>query len=209
MTTASGRPERPCRFETNSFGFSAAESMYTRSPFTWYLWRVASAMPSAPIERYRKNEAPMSHVSASASKPWASAWFSIPGSETAAVAITAAAIANPRMTRSESSFSPGVASVSARYRKYTAARSQIKAIAARVCAISRMADVRNPTPTIATIDAAIAKYMTPDSASRARASWVSIPFRSAAAASCFLSPSTSSAPSSGASPRLSHQLRGQ
>ena len=151
----------------------------------------------------------MSHVSASASNPWASAWFSMPGSETAAVAITAAAIANPRMTRSESSLSSRVARVSARYRKYTAARSQIRAIAARICAICRTADERKPTPTIATIEAAIAKYMTPDSSSRARASWVSIPFRSTDAASCFFSPSTSSAPSSGASPRLSHQLSGQ
>src|SRR5207249_2907568 len=71
---------------------------------------------------------------ASATKPKARLWFTTPVKETAAVAITAAAIAKPRMTRSDRSFSACVASVSARYRKYTAARSQISAIAPSVYA---------------------------------------------------------------------------
>src|SRR5437867_183011 len=209
ITTASGRPERPCFFDTNSFGFSAAESIYTRSPWTAYRSRVVRAAWSEPIERYRKNEAPISQRRASATKPWARLWFTTPVSETAAVAMTAAAIAKPRITRSDRSFSASVASVSARYRKYTAARSQISAIAPRVYDTWRLSDERNFTPTIATIDAAIAKYKTPASASRAFASWASMPFRSADAASCFFSPSASSGPSSGARPRLSHQLSGQ
>src|SRR5207245_8822529 len=91
-------------------------------------------MSSAPIERYRKNEAPINHKRASASNPWARLSFWIPVREIAAVAITAAAIAKPRIRRSERNRSAVVASVSARYRKYTAARRQIKAIAQRVCA---------------------------------------------------------------------------
>src|SRR5437667_107312 len=209
ITTASGRPERPCFFDTNSFGFSAAESIYTRSPWTAYRSRVVRAAWSEPIERYRKNEAPISQRRASATKPWARLWFTTPVSETAAVAITAAAIAKPRITRSDRSFSASVTSVSARYRKYTAARSQISAIAPSVYETWRLSDERNFTPTIATIDAAIAKYKTPASASRAFASWASMPFRSADAASCAFSPSASSGPSSGARPRLSHQLSGQ
>src|SRR5881396_1482870 len=209
ITTASGRPERPCFFDTNSFGFSAAESIYTRSPWTAYRSRVVRAAWSEPIERYRKNEAPISQRRASATKPWARLWFTTPVSETAAVAMTAAAIAKPRITRSDRSFSASVTSVSARYRKYTAARSQISAIAPSVYDTWRLSDERNFTPTIATIDAAIAKYKTPASASRAFASWASMPFRSADAASCAFSPSASSGPSSGARPRLSHQLSGQ
>ena len=85
----------------------------------------------------------------------------------------------------------------------------MSAIAPSVYATWTLSDERNFTPTIATIDAAIAKYSTPVSASRAFASWASIPFRSADAASCFFSPSASSGPSSGASSRLSHQLSGQ
>ena len=68
---------------------------------------------------------------------------------------------------------------------------------------------RNVRPTVATRVAAIAKYMTPTSASRARVSWTSIPFRSSAIASCFVSPAASPSPSSGARFRLSHQVRGQ
>ena len=113
-------------------------------------------MSSAPIERYRKNEAPINHKRASASNPWARLSFWIPVREIAAVAITAAAIAKPRIRRSERNRSAVVASVSARYRKYTAARSQIKAIAPRVCATATPG-ARNDTPTIDTIDAAIAK----------------------------------------------------
>src|SRR5216117_331504 len=110
------------------------------------------------MDRYRKNDAPISHRRASATNPRARLWFTTPVKETAAVAITAAAIAKPRMTRSESSFS-------ARYRKYTAARSQISAIAPSVYATWTLSDERNFTQTIATIDAAIAKYNTPASAS--------------------------------------------
>src|SRR5256712_6063711 len=161
------------------------------------------------MDRYKKNDAPISQRRASATKPWARLWLTTPVKETAAVAITAAAIAKPRITRSDNSFSACVASVSARYKKYTAARSQMSAIAPSVYASWTLSDERNFTPTIATIDAAIAKYNTPVSASRAFASCASIPFRSADAASCFFSPSTSSGPSSGASPRLSHQLSGQ
>src|SRR5207249_2964083 len=90
ITTASGRPERPCFFDTNSFGFSAAESIYTRSPWTAYRSRVVRAAWSEPIERYRKNEAPISQRRASATKPWARLWFTTPVSETAAVAASCA-----------------------------------------------------------------------------------------------------------------------
>lgn len=209
MTTASGRPDSPCFLDTNSFGFSAVESMYTRSPRTAYRARVAWTISRAPIDRYRKMEAPISHTRARASNPWASASFWTLCRETAAVAITAAAIAKPRITRSEIRWSSGVATRSARNRKYTAARSQIKEIALRVSAARTREDVMKRSPIVATIDAAIAKYRTPASASRAFASWTSIPFRSAEASSCFFSPSASSGPSSGARPRLSHQLSGQ
>ena len=117
MTTASGRPERPRAWDTNSFGFSAVESTYTRSPRTAYRARVARAISSAPIDRYRKKEAPMSHASARASNPCARASFCTPWRETAAVARMAAAIAVPRITRSEISLSSGVATRSARKRK--------------------------------------------------------------------------------------------
>src|SRR6266852_5099032 len=82
-------------------------------------------------------------------------------------------------------------------------------IALRVWDVWIGAAPMNRKPTVATIEAAIAKYRTPASASRAWASWTSIPFRSAAAASCLFSPSASSDPSSAARPRLSHQLTGQ
>src|SRR5947209_19713002 len=101
------------------------------------------------MDRYRKNDAPISQRRASATKPKARLWFTTPVKETAAVAITAAAIAKPRITRSDSSFSACVASVSARYRKYTAARSQISAIAPSVYATWTLSDERNFTPTIA------------------------------------------------------------
>src|SRR5881296_2921717 len=113
-------------------------------------------MSSAPMERYRKNEAPINQKRASASNPWARLSFWIPVRETAAIAITAAAIAKPRITRSEKNRSTDVASVSARYRKYTAARSQIKAIAPRVGAAARPG-AKNAVRTIETIDAAMAK----------------------------------------------------
>src|SRR5439155_1579092 len=86
----------------------------------------------AHLRQLLENEAPISQRRASATKPWARLWFTTPVSETAAVAITAAAIAKPRITRSDRSFSASVTSVSARYRKYTAARSQISAIAPSV-----------------------------------------------------------------------------
>jgi hypothetical protein len=110
----------------------------------------------------------MSQTRAIASNPWAivSAW--IPGNETAAVAITTAAMADATTTRSETSRSPAFASVSARYRKYTAARSQMSAIA--VCPICNADAARNLSPRMAMIEAAMAKYRTPASASRARAS---------------------------------------
>ncbi len=151
----------------------------------------------------------MSHRRARASKPCARASFCTPWRETAAVAMTAADMAVARMTRSEMSLSCGVASRSARNRKYTAARSQMREIALRVWEVWNGEVVMNRRPTVATIDAAMAKYRTPASASRAWASCASIPLRSAAAASCFFSPSPSSGPSSGARPRLSHQLKGQ
>ena len=67
----------------------------------------------------------------------------------------------------------------------------MSAIALRVGAVSGPDAERNRRPRIATIDAAIAKYRTPTSASRARVSSTSIPFRSAVAVSCFRSPSAS------------------
>src|SRR5947208_2022635 len=181
ITTASGRPERPWTLETKSFGFSAAESMYTRSPSRSYAARVDAAIWSAPMDRYRKTEAPMSHRRARASKPCARASFCTPWRETAAVAMTAADMAVARMTRSEISLSCGVASRSARNRKYTAARSQMREIALRVWEVWNGEVVMNRRPTVATIDAAMAKYRTPASASRAWASCASIPFTSAAA----------------------------
>jgi len=46
---------------------------------------------------------------------------------------------------------------SARKRKYTAARSQIREIALRVCEVCTGEVPRNRRPTVATIEAAIAK----------------------------------------------------
>src|SRR5947208_2771428 len=131
ITTASGRPERPWTLETKSFGFSAAESMYTRSPSRSYAARVDAAIWSAPMDRYRKTEAPMSHRRARASKPCARASFCTPWRETAAVAMTAADMAVARMTRSEIRLSCGVGSRPARRRQDTAARSQRREVPLR------------------------------------------------------------------------------
>src|SRR5574337_1508362 len=101
----------------------------------------------------------MSQVRARAMKASARSELTKPGTETAATAKTAAAIANTRMIRSEKKGSIADDRCSARYRKYTADRSQMRDTAESSLAISIARSTRKVTPTIAMIVAAIAKYM--------------------------------------------------
>src|SRR5436309_12509405 len=181
--TASGLPVRPRRVEMKSFGFSASESTYPTFPTLIRCFsRVAAATSRLRIDRTRNQEAPTSHQTAAATDAWANG-RSACRKETATLATIAATMEKTRIVRSAYSLSSGVTRVSARYMRKTAARIQIRAMTIMIWTTWTAAGVKHAMPRIATMEAAIAKYITVVSDSFARTSWTSIRLSSDATAS--------------------------